>query len=57
MTKQEKLAIVEITADLQAVNNTLTELAELAEELNIANFGWLKIDIEKIINKLNKVRK
>ena len=54
MTKQEKLAIVEITADLQAVKNTLTELAE---ESNIANFGWLKIDIEKIINKLNKVRK
>lgn len=54
MTKQEKLAIVEITTDLQAVNNTLTELAE---ESNIANFGWLKKDIEKIINKLNKVRK
>ena len=54
MTKQEKLAIVEITADLQAVNNTLTELAE---ESNIANFGWLKNDIEKIINKLREIRK
>jgi hypothetical protein len=57
MTKQEKLAIVEITTDLQAVKNTLTELAELAEKINIANFGGLRKDIEKIINKLNKVRK
>lgn len=52
MTKHEKLAIVEITADLQAVKNTLAELNQ-----RNANYGWLKNDIEKIINKLNKVRK
>ena len=52
MTKQEKLAIVEITTDLQAVKNTLAELNQ-----RNANYGWIKNDIEKIFNKLNKVRK
>ena len=54
MTKQEKLAIVEITADLQAVKNTLMELDAISDN---ANYGWIKNDIEKIINKLREIRK
>lgn len=52
MTKQEKLAIVEITADLQALKNTLAELNQ-----RNANYGWINNDIEKIINKLRELRK
>ena len=52
MTKQEKLAIVEITTDLQALRNTLAELNQ-----RNANYGWIKNDIEKIINKLREIRK
>lgn len=54
MTKQERLAIVEVTTDLHAVKNTLTELDAISDN---ANYGWLKKDIEKIINKLTKIRK
>lgn len=54
MTKNEYKIITEITADLHAVRHTLAELAECS---NVANFHYLKRDIEKILNKLSEIRK